>query len=341
MWALLCIEIWQVYEFQSTFGYTAPVSASSYVQRLYEHVKAWSTPGRKNNHISIGWSCFEDPLNRYNNGTTMTSKSLKVFGDWFFVSIGLSKKDGLGKKAKNTGAPKRVERILLECPSVCVDRLTSKVTFSHMHELAYIIWQLNRRYYILSCAYWSIQSPDIDTWTWYDFPRCVFPYPNKNHDIFKSHQNFIHFIRFSSSPPAAHWGVASQLVDALWTALAEVRVPGPLHTPTVQSEMVTLVNRGKNVVKTCKNHLTQPTTVIKSFIMKWIWWIDYMHVYVYVYVYVCFLYISYIYIYNHSWPYIHILFTYIKIQVSCSLKHDKADHGSNHSRLFNRWWTIS
>ena len=56
MWALLCIEIWQVYEFQSTFGYTAPVSASSYVQRLYEHVKAWSIPGRKNNRTVDGWN---------------------------------------------------------------------------------------------------------------------------------------------------------------------------------------------------------------------------------------------------------------------------------------------
>ena len=45
---------------------------------------------------------------------------------------------------------------------------------------------------------------------------------------------------------SSDWGVASQLVDALWTALAEVR-GGPLHTPTVQSEMMTLVNRGKNV----------------------------------------------------------------------------------------------
>ena len=81
------------------------------------------------------------------------------------------------------------------------------------------------------------------------FQDVFFPYPNKQKPRYVQISPKLHTFHpvFVIPSCSAHWGVASQLVDALWTALAEVRVPGPLHTPTVQSEMVTLVNRGKNV----------------------------------------------------------------------------------------------
>lgn len=131
--------------FQSTFGYMGSCQCI-----LVRTENVWTCE-------SLEYSWEEKQWQSSLNWMVMFWRPIKYIQQWYNNDIKIAEslwrlifcihrfvKGWARKKSKTTWGHRKECRystqILLECPSVCVDRLTSKVTFLHMHELAYIIW---------------------------------------------------------------------------------------------------------------------------------------------------------------------------------------------------------